>query len=138
MKTYGTAELDREAHKWRITAEPHVVVRLKRLFGRMDTKEHGTVSLGDTPETCAELLWFFLRYPMIMGEADSAHLQGRSDGYREHMDSLAQVLAGQYELRSFALADGMALREYQKQYVEVALRTGATLDPIVEPAPYLS
>jgi hypothetical protein len=61
MKTYGRIWLAR--HIWNIQTEPHIHVRLKRVFGKISRGSHGTIQQSHSPETCRSPEWFCDRYP---------------------------------------------------------------------------
>lgn len=60
--TYGTVHL--EGNAWKIKCDPHVALRLKRVFAKISPSAHGTYALSDTDENARDLLWFLERYPM--------------------------------------------------------------------------
>lgn len=51
MRTFGT--IKRAGGKWAIEVEPHVVIRLKRLFPKVSRRAHGAIRIVDTVETCS-------------------------------------------------------------------------------------
>ncbi len=75
MLSYGTVTFG--AREWRITCEPFVRARLKRVFPRAPQHAADSIRLSASPENTRELAWFLQRYPM---EVDRPDL----------MDSLAQ------------------------------------------------
>ena len=48
---------------WFIKTQPHIAVRLKRIFPKIDRGSQGIIHLSDTPENARELEWFLQRYP---------------------------------------------------------------------------
>ena len=69
-KIYGTIEL--KDGRWALTADPHVLIRVKQVFGRVSKGEFGTVHLMNSPETCRDLEWFCQRYPLEVISKDVA------------------------------------------------------------------
>lgn len=122
-RLYGTATLERAFRRWRIEAEPHVVIRLKRVFQRIDEREHGAIHLSDTPENACELAWFLQRYPMKVTPA--AYLRERAKAYRAQSQRLLSIVDGHYEPRAFSMA--IPPREYQRVAAETTLQAGALL-----------
>lgn len=124
MKTFGTIKHDRG--KWALDVEPHVVVRLKRLFPRIAKSNKGTVRLTDTVELCRELEWFMERYPLsFVRDEDRERLCGRAHEHKETETLVSQLMAGQREPRDFELA--LPAREYQRVAAELALATRGLL-----------
>lgn len=123
MRTFGKVRLEAKARQWVIEAEPHVFIRLKRVFQKIDKTSHGVIFLSDTPENCRELLWFIDRYPMTVEPL--AYLEQRSRAYIEQSERLAEIIAGRYTPRPLNLA--LPLRDYQAIAAETALQAGALL-----------
>ncbi len=124
MKTYG--EIAHQDGLWLVEAEPHVVLRLKRLLPRLSRKAHGTLRITDTVETARELEWFTLRYPMTFRTpAAEARLQERASAHREQETVVAKLLAGTTPPRDFRLA--LPPREYQSVAASLALEMGGLL-----------
>ena len=123
MKTYGTATKQPQESTWRITAEPHVMLRLKRIFGKLSRASHGSILLSDTSENCRDLEWFCERYPLEISPAD--HLRDRAAQHRDRAAEVAAILAGTINPRAFEMA--IPPREYQRLAADLALRTGGLL-----------
>lgn len=121
MKTYGT--VTRKNTSWVIETEPHVVVRLKRVFPRLSRQQGTRITIKDTLETCRDLAWFFERYPMVV--AEEAHLLRRAEQHRESATIVHELFAGLRQPRSFDLA--LPARDYQRLAAELALRTRGLL-----------
>lgn len=124
MKTYGQVVLEKGVI--RVTAEPHVLIRMKRVFHRIDKNERKAVSLSDTPENGRELLWFCERYPLEIDPAARAHLEARAAAHRKSEEIVQSILAGKY---TGALPFLLALnpRQYQKEAAQLLLATGRLL-----------
>ncbi len=121
MRTFGTIRLVRSA--WEIEAEPHVALRLKRVFGKVATGARGALRLGDTEENARDLVWFLDRYPMAV--EDRKYLERRAEQHRGRIDAIEGLLAGRYEPPDFDLA--LPPRRYQRLAAEVILRGGSLL-----------
>lgn len=126
MKTFGKMKLGknyRGVSAWEIECEPHVAIRLKRVFGKANRGDYGTIYISNTPENCRDLAWFLDRYPMEVvgreGLLASANLQ------RETESAVVSLIDGSYQPPAFDLA--LPLRDYQKIPPAVALRTGGLL-----------
>lgn len=123
MKTYGA--LSRSGAKWLLSAEPHVILRAKRVFAQTSRQHKGVLTLSDTVDTCRDLAWFLERYPVTMDEHDRAHLEARSSAHRERESLVAQLLAGVAQPQSFPLA--IEPRTYQRIAADIALKTRGLL-----------
>jgi SNF2 family DNA or RNA helicase len=128
--TYGKATLARRAlgrrenvDVWVIEAQPHVVMRLKRMFSRIDKGDHGQVLLADTPEVCRELLWFSERFPLEVSPRKRMEAGAKEHRARERM--VQEVLGGKYAPPEFELS--YPAREYQRLAADMLLRSGALL-----------
>lgn len=98
---------------WIVEGEPHMRLRLKRLFGRMNEQELSTLRITDSPETCLELLWFMERFPLEISAANLKRLKKGKSQHLERHRTMTQMLGKAYvpqELRDTALP----LRHYQK------------------------
>lgn len=116
MRTYGTATL--KNGEWRIEAEPHVMMRLKRVLGRANSRAGKELKLRDTLDVCRDLAWFSERWPLQIEPAD--HLERRASLHRLRAADVAELFAGKIEPRAFDLA--VPLREYQQLAAEFILR----------------
>jgi SNF2 family DNA or RNA helicase len=119
--TYGTAWLD--GRWWVIRCDPHVRIRLKRVFGKISRESYDTIRLVDTPETCRELLWFSERFPL--GISPLAHMEAEAARHREDEQRIFDVLNGHVPPAEFDLA--LPLRPYQQVAADMALMTGGLL-----------
>lgn len=110
---------------WLIEAEPHVLIRLKRVFGRVDKAERDQVRIRRSAEVDRDLQWFLDRYPLEMSDDDARELHRGAERHREEARIVARVLAGDYAPRDFDLA--IPLRDYQRTAADLVLRTNALL-----------
>ena len=124
MKTFGTF-LYRDGH-WFIDAEPHIVLKLKRVFPKVSRKHHGTIRMTDTVEVCRDLEWFIERYPLSPRDQASVERLGReATKHREAQSLVADLLAGVQPPRAFNLA--VPAREYQRIAADMCLASGGLL-----------
>lgn len=124
MRPYGKLYLNK-AGEWCVDAEPHVVIRVKRCFGKIDKRGSGTLRLRSSEEVCRELLWFMDRYPLEMTPADRKVLENASARYLERIKLLEDLIDAKYKPREFALA--IPAREYQRRAAEILLTRGFLL-----------
>lgn len=120
MRTFGTAVL--KGREWEIKCEPHVAMRLKRVFGKAQ-RAGGKVTLTDTIEIARDLQWFCERFPLQV--TPSEHLERRAAMHREQEAIVSAIMSGDYQARRFELA--VPAREYQKIAAEMALQVPGLL-----------
>lgn len=121
--SYGS--LKRDDNVWKIKAMPHVVLRLKRVFGKLQASFRTEHTLTDTLDTCRDLCWFLQRYQLDISDADKAYLESRSAEHQDRESLVSQILKGAFTPRSFSLT--FPPREYQKVAADLALRTRGLL-----------
>jgi SNF2 family DNA or RNA helicase len=124
LKTLG--KLSFEDGKWRIDAEPDVLLRAKRVFARMDKNQHGYVTLKDSVDTCRDIEWFLERYPLEFDPPAIANrLKKGANKQREREAMVETILTRTGEPRDFELAE--PARDYQRAAAELALVAGGLL-----------
>lgn len=121
MKNYGTVTL--EGGHWIIEAQPHVSLRLKRVFGKADRFEVGKIKLSNTLENCRDLEWFLQRYPMTVFPADK--LTSSATLHVENETLISKLLASVSSSLNFPMA--LPPRDYQALAAEICLRSGGLL-----------
>ncbi|MFY0638692.1 DEAD/DEAH box helicase [Maricaulis maris] len=125
--TYGTlAKTDRG---WRLSeAPPHVAIRLKHIFPRLEKASRGPFHFPADDRTAADLDWFRDRYPVSISPADNRAL---IDGRLSHEETLAgteKIFSKTFKPPSYVgLQDGEEVRPYQAQAVELLRRSGGIL-----------
>ncbi len=119
MKTFGKVEFDTNAREWAISPEPHVMLRLKRVFERIPKHAHGTARLSDTPENARELQWFLERFPMVIADPARARLDNTAQQHQDRESTISKMLSVDYVPRAFELA--LPLRQYQQLAADLAL-----------------
>lgn len=120
MTAAGTATLN-GAH-WEIRAQPHVMLRLRRVFGKVHNRAT-TLKLSNTPENCRDLQWFAERYPFDFEPADA--IAEQASRHHERLQRLEDIVGSQKVTRSFDLA--LPPRDYQKLAAEAYLEQGYLL-----------
>ncbi len=119
----GTVTYDPTKRQWKIEAAPHIVIRLKRVFGKVSKRYHGTIYLSDTEENARDLEWFLERYPMEVRDAE--RLRDRASAHKEKTAIVDALLAKRLPPPIFDLA--LPPREYQRIAAAVTLQTGGLL-----------
>lgn len=122
--SYGTVIYN--GRYWRITCEPQVRSRLKRVFPRVPQSAAQHIDLLGSPENSRELLWFLQRYPMQIDEEAQTCLHKLAEQHHEMERSLAELVAGRLPIPAFELAKPP--REYQRYAgAQVEIRGGLLL-----------
>jgi SNF2 family DNA or RNA helicase len=126
MRTYGTVFLDQDPKFWVVQCDPHVAIKLKRVFAKLQSdRASRAYRLLDTIETSRDLEWFLDRYPMEMSPADAERLKIRANGHREQMALVDRILSRKEPSQAFELA--IPAREYQKEAATLVLASGGLL-----------
>lgn len=118
MRTYGTVWL--EGPSFLIQCEPHVVIRLKRVFAKVDARQHGFIRITATEETARDLQWFTERFPLDMDDACQEKIATLAGRHRERVALAESILSGRIAVADFGLA--IPLREYQQVAAEIAFQ----------------
>lgn len=79
---------------WRITAAPHVAIRLKRLFPRVNQFRTGVIEVLSTPDVDRDLEWVLMRWPLEMDAASAERLAQGADAQRQLETEVTRILAG--------------------------------------------
>jgi SNF2 family DNA or RNA helicase len=123
LKRYGTISFDSEAKAWRVECEPHVALRLKRVFAGLGKAAKRYYLISDTLDNARDLEWFIDRYPMVV--TDSSRLRERACEHIERMDIVSQLLENRQPVKPFSLA--FPPRDYQSQAAALLLARGSLL-----------
>lgn len=125
MKLYGTATYYKALKAWEIECQPHVSIRLKRWFPKIDSLHYGTKHrLKATPENCLDLQVFLQRYPMDVRPSEH-FLEERANEHRERMNLVDKFLRGEVGDKIFPLK--LPPREYQSLAANMWLTTSGLL-----------
>jgi hypothetical protein len=111
--------------QWHIDCEPHVQIRLKRVFGKVSKYTEGTVKLADTPENCRDIAWFLSRYPLTIDDKDRRRLAEQSLYHKENEIFVFDLINGRTPPLAFDLA--VPPREYQLVASSLAYKSGGLL-----------
>jgi SNF2 family DNA or RNA helicase len=122
MRTYGSIAL--KQNEWVIEAEPHVVIRLKRLFGKLG-KSAKKLEIKHSQDVARDLEWAMERYPLEIADSDLLFMRAQSALHVERTERFVKVLTGASEARAFDLA--LPPRDYQRVAADLALQQGGLL-----------
>lgn len=119
LKHYGSIVYDGDANIWRIlSAEPHVCIKLKNTFQKLDKSSVVPFEFKHTPENCHDLLWFMDRYPLSISEANKKRMLKSRKAYINIQDQLERILTPDYKPKKVELRDPWIARHYQEQVAE--------------------
>ncbi len=121
--SHGTVTYEAKEKRWRVVAPPHVIIRMKRVFGKLSRQFKGELLLSDTEENARDLAWFVDRYPMDI--PDRTRLDDRAEAHRERMALVDRLLSMRVPPPVFDLA--LPPREYQRIAAALVLATGGLL-----------
>lgn len=127
-KIYGkitTIQSDNKVGFWKIECEPHVTMRIKRLFGRVKENSLSYIQIQDTEEVCKDLLWVLDRYPMDISSESLFYMKRKASSYDQRIEDFSNILNGLVSTENFELA--LPPREYQKIATELWLRSKGLL-----------
>lgn len=117
MKSFGECRF--EEPNWILDVEPHVAIRLRRLFRRMEG-QFGVIKVRHTDEVAKDLLWFMERYPLDVSSSDLEMLKLEAAMYDVRFEQFTGILSGEYDPREFKMA--LPPREYQRVAAELILQ----------------
>jgi SNF2 family DNA or RNA helicase len=123
LKTYGKMQISKDGKSVWLRFVPHVAMRFKRVFTKVNKGAVGSLNLSMTPENCRDLEWFLERYP-VEGEGIKEITQLASK-HREKMDLVDKFLSAQQAPIAFELE--CEKREYQMVAASLVLTTGNLL-----------
>ncbi len=122
-KTFG--RLSFRDGRFVVDCEPHVLLRLKRVFGRVGKGQFEKVGLQATAEVARELEWFMERFRLLMDVRTRTELERLAKQHRDQETLVSRLLAGRLPAEDFELA--VPARDYQKLAAQMVLGTGGLL-----------
>jgi SNF2 family DNA or RNA helicase len=123
MSAAGLIEI--EGSTITVTCEPHVAIRLRRLFGGARRGAAGVFTLSATPAIARDLEWFRQRHPLELAPGSAERFAELVAAEVRYQAAIAETEAPDYALREFALR--LPARDYQRVAADLALRTGRLL-----------
>lgn len=110
---------------WGIRCEPHVAIRLKRVFGKLGKGSVGWHLISDTPENARDILWFCGRYPLRI---EDGRLGARADEYQQQKSMVESIIeSGIAGISTDSFKLEVPARDYQKVAAKLALASGELL-----------
>lgn len=123
--SHGTLTLSTDRKQFMVTAQPHVMIRIKQCFPRINKSSFGEVCIFRTDEVCRDLEWFILRFQLDTDRKTLSALREGSDAHKSLQSDLQKFLLSEHVPMEFGLAE--PLRDYQSRAVEIQLRKGSLL-----------
>lgn len=77
---------------WQITADPDVMIRIKRAIPGVKTSRADALLVSDTEANGRELEWLLQRWTFEMSESDRSHLDGQANADRRREQTVAGVM----------------------------------------------
>jgi hypothetical protein len=108
---------------WHITAEPHVMIRLKRIFPRAQWTRAGSITLDDTPDVARDIDWISHRWPLDSDKRTAGRLRRRVAEHRRTERTLHDILAGTHQ-SAHPRTPARAPYWYQQLAADVVIATG--------------
>lgn len=127
MSTVGT--IRRQKHWWIISAEPHVMMRLKRVLPGVEIARTDALAVTATEEMAQEIEWVLQRWSFDMTDADRAELADHAHAANERELLVARLQAGTGFLTPGPgwLTPALPPRDYQRLATDLVRTTGSTL-----------
>lgn len=130
-RTFGRLEFREYAggDRWVLSdVEPHVVIRLKQIFPSIPKAKGNPFVLPADLMHAADLDWFVSRYPMAAEGDHARRLSQARKAFEAQQAEMERILSADYQLPALVgLREGMTVRAYQAQAVEVLARAGGLL-----------
>lgn len=127
--THGTLVLDEFTGRWHVDCEPHVRIRLKRLFGSVaqnaGSSRYSKIALSNTDAVCRDLAWFCDRYPLEISKADRRALRRGANRHKKTREKVLRILEGDFQIPAVEMA--LPARPYQEQAAAALLNLGHLL-----------
>lgn len=126
MRTYGTVcSTQGDKPKLLIKCEPHVMMKLKQVFPRVNP-QLGVISMLATEDVARDLEWFLTRFPMEVTQQAQDLMTTRARAYDRRRELTAAAMLGEAPPipgRQMALP----ARSYQRVAADLAHASGALL-----------
>jgi superfamily II DNA or RNA helicase len=112
--------------QWAIKAQPHVVMRLKRLFPRVEQERSGVLMLADTVEIARDLEMILPRWPLKMSPDVEDRLNKGAEQHRAMEETVLRILDGARTDMGWR-DPALPARGYQLQVADLVHATGRVL-----------
>lgn len=113
--TYGTLRL--EGKFWKAAAEPHVRMRIKRIFKAAEDQKAEVLSIQHTGTNARDLLWLMERFPLAMDKHERSLLETVAAADEEQEAEALAIREGKASLPPVPLAKPP--RDYQRIAIDL-------------------
>ncbi len=127
MSTVGT--ISRQNHWWRIAAEPHIMMRLKRMLPGVRIAKADALMVTATEEMAQEIRWVMQRWSFEMNDTDRAELNQLATAADDRELMVDRIRAGTGFLTPGPgwIEPVHPLRDYQRLATDLIRTTNSTL-----------
>ena len=128
-KVYGKLFYNVLNNRWVVTdLPPHIRIRFKNLFPKVNKFEMYNLELPNTDDTCSDLCWFMQRYPLEISDEDLKKLKLGKKNFEDLQEEIDTLLLPDYIAPTYiGLKENQKVRDYQAQAVELLYKTGKLL-----------
>jgi len=118
-RTYGEIEYLAKKDQWCIPhCEPHIAIRLKKIFPKVGMTRTAPFYFNSTPDTCTDLDWFLQRYPLAISKKDRRKLTKSVNLFWDDINEREAIFLPDWKpIDVQGLREGERLKEFQKQAV---------------------
>jgi hypothetical protein len=119
----------RSGEYWKITADPDVIIRVKRVLPQIRTARSDALFVSDTEAVARELEWIRTRWQFDMLDAHRDYLEGRAEADRERERLVDGILHGTATVvpKPDWIKPALPLRDYQRVATDLIKACGHTL-----------
>jgi SNF2 family DNA or RNA helicase len=122
---HGTLDYLPRGKGWTFKVAPHVALRLKRIFPRMNQAAADELHLDNSLDIARDIEWFLTRYDIEPSKRARKFLKDQVSKHRERETAVEMMLRGIQEARAFDLA--LPLRGYQQTAADFTVKMGGLL-----------
>jgi SNF2-related domain len=128
--THGAAAGNGRRPVWEITAEPDVMIRIKRILPALRSAKSDAVYLADTEANCRELDWITSRWHFEISAVTRKRLRdaAKADIVREKLiNDIVEGAADRIPWDQAWMEPALPLRDYQRVAIDLIRTAGGTV-----------
>jgi len=123
VRTYGNIRF--EGKRWYLKLEPHVNIRFKDMFRKVNSSAVGTIFIGDSNPVRRDIQWFLTRYPLEISQRDAGLLNDGAEAFEQSQRDLEKIFLPDAKFQSMELVKQP--RDYQHVAIQLVTQSGALL-----------
>jgi SNF2 family DNA or RNA helicase len=125
VRTYGSLVYghSNDSPTFALRTEPHVMIRLKRLFPRAQGSRTGHLFIRATPEVARDLEWILDRWPLDVTPVARDQISSLAGRHRQTEDAVLHILEGHRRSLHLQREPARPGRDYQIQAADMLLAT---------------